>query len=230
MEEFIKTLYKVCTISTAKGIDLIYDVIPNLLEPSKFEELNKLLEVIDLKRIPISCMMALLNMTDNYRFQLLHRSEFYTRCREECARRGETEKHIKELFDRHLEVDEKRLYNPNAPPYISPEQKQDQLIESKISLARELGDQDLENLLSYYQSSRRDNEEKDRKFRQLRRECGDEVVRERCIAALREVADKLEQSAGGYPFIYYCNLPKDPLLDKTFIDGITVVISYPWPG
>jgi hypothetical protein len=230
MEEFLKTLYKVCSTSTADGLDLIFDTIPGLLEPEKFAELNKFLKVIDLSRVSVSCMLGLVNMTDNYRFQLSHWAEFYGRCREECARRGETDKHIKELFDQYLEVGQSRLYNPNAPPYISPEQKQDDLINNKIALAKATGDKELETLLTYYQGTRQDRKDRERKFRQLRRDCGDETLRIRCVAALREVADKLEQSAGGWPDIYYCNLPEDPLLSKTFIDGIEVVISYPWPG
>jgi hypothetical protein len=47
---------------------------------------------------------------------------------------------------------------------------------------------------------------------------------------LKDMANLLEKSTSCWPGIYYCNLPDDPLLKETFIDGIEVVISYPWPG
>lgn len=230
MEEFLKTLYKVCSVSRADGLDLLFDTVPGLLKPDAFQEVDKLLVTIDLSQVNTSTMYALVNMTSDFRFQLPNWERYYQRCREEYARRGETEKHISDLYDRYKEPDLKRLYNPNASPYKSSEEKHDDVINSKIALAKQLGDKELEDCLTYYQSMRQSARDRDRKFRQLRLLGNEQLMRDNCIKGLRAMADKLEESSSGWPGIYYCNLPEDPLLKKTFIDGIEVVISYPWPG
>jgi hypothetical protein len=231
MEEFLKTLYKVFAAEDdADGLDLIFQVFPKLLEPSKFEEASKFLATIDLSKVSVAAMLCLVNMTSQYRIQLPNWDSFYRRCREESARRKETEEEVERIFGHYATINEKELYDPNKAPNKSHEQRHNDLIESKIALARQLGDEDLSKLLEYYRAMRQDSENKSRKFRELRFTCGDEVLRERCIKSLREIADKLEQSAGSWPGIYYCDLPENPLLKNTFIDGINVVISYPWPG
>jgi hypothetical protein len=230
MEEFLKTLYKICSVNRAHGLDLLFDTIPGLLKPDSFQEVDKLLVTIDLARVTTSTMYALVNMTSDYRFQLPSWKCYYQRCREEYARRGETEKHISELYDRYKEPDPKRLYDSNRPIYKTHEERHDDVINTKIALAKKMGDKELEDCLTYYQSMRQDYRDRDRKYHQMRQACGEEVVRQRCIEALREIANKLEESSDCWPGVYYCRLPKDPLLNKTFIDGVEVVISYPWPG
>jgi hypothetical protein len=230
VEEFLKTLYKICSVSRADGLDLLFDIVPGLLKPTTFDEVDKLLVTIDLSRVTPSTMYALVNLTSDFRFQLPNWERYYQRCREEYARRGESEKHIQDLYDRYETPDPKRLYNPNAIPQKTHEEKHEDVINAKIALAKQLGDKELENCLTYYQSMRQDSRDRERKFHQLRTMGSEELMREKCIKALRAMADKLEESTSCWPGIYYCNLPDDPLLKKTFIDGIEVVISYPWPG
>jgi hypothetical protein len=230
MEEFLKTLYKVCSSQKDSGVDLLFDIVPGLLGQRKFDEVNLLLTKIDLSRLNTSVMYAVINATSDYRFQLPYWNNLYQSIREEFARRGETKKRIESLFDRYKEPDLKRLFNPNTPSHKSPEETMDDKIKTKLELARQLNDQDLEDMLNYYQAERLRYKERDDKFRKLRLLLGDEEIRKRCIKALREMADTLDETTAGWPGIYYCDLPEDPLFKKSFIASIEVCISYPWPG
>lgn len=230
MKEFLDNLYKRCASSGADGIDQLFEVVPTLLGDRRFDLVDTVLATIDLSRVHTSTMYALINITSSYIHQLPHYRDIYKKIREEFARRGESSKHIKDLFDKYENGWEDRLYDPKAPPYKSPEEKSDESLKAKIAWAKEIGDRELENFLTYYQAYRLQYEDRDRKFRQLRATMGDVEMRKRTIQALRDMADTLDKSTDCWPGIYYCDLPEDPLLKKTFIDGIEVVISYPWPG
>ena len=230
MEDFLKTLYKACASQKDNGVDLLFDVVPGVLGQRKFDEVNALLTKIDLSQLNTSVMYAVINVTSDYRFHLPYWNNLYQNIREEFARRGESEKSIRKLFDQYKEPDPKRLFNPNALPSKSPEETMDDKIKAKLELARQLDDKDLEDILNYYQAERLRYKERDDKFRKLRLLLGDEEMRQRCIKALREMADTLDETTTSWPGIYYCDLPKDPLFKKTFIDSIEVCISYPWPG
>lgn len=228
MKEFLDTLYKVCS-QGKEGMHELFDVIPALAGQRKFQTINQLMVDIDLTRIDTGTMYGLIHLTSDYINQLSHYRETYQKIREEFARRGETSAKISRLFDRYKDGSD-RLFDPNAPPYKSPDEKFEDKLAAKITWAKEIGDKDLEDMLTFYQAERLHREERDRKFRQARIAMGDEEMRKRTIESLREVADLLEKSAGCWPGIYYCKLPEDPLLKRTFIDGIEVIISYPWPG
>lgn len=231
MKEFLDYLYKTCTSSKDSGVDALFDVIPALLGERKFDAVNTILEDIDLARVHNSTMYSLTHLVSSYINQLPQYRNFYQRCREEYARRGEASERISDLFDRFKDGgDPARIFDPDAPPYKSPDQKGEEKLDAAIARAERLGDKDIVDYLHYYKAEMERYKERDRKFRDMRFSMGEEEMRKRCIKSLREVADKLEESTGCWPGIYYCDLPEDPLLKKTFIDGIEVTISYPWPG
>lgn len=230
MKEYLDTLYKACVAPNEDSMFVVGDVFPKLCGQRKFDVVNQLLIDIDLSRLDTSAMYGIVHMISSYINQIPQYKTFYQSVREEFARRGEPSARIKNLFDRYENGWEKDLFDPNKPPYKSPEQKAEESLDAKIAWAKELGDQDLVDMLTYYRSYKLGAEDRDRKFREMRFSMGDEELRKRTIESLREVANVLEKSAGSWPGIYYCSLPKDPLMDDTFIDGISVVISYPWPG
>jgi hypothetical protein len=230
VKEFLDNLYKHCVSTREDGVDQLFDVIPSLASEKKFEVLDSILADVDLSRININTMYALIHLTASYIHQLPHYRSTYKKVREEFARRGESSDHIEELFDKYENGWEDRLYDPNAPPYKSPDRRDAERLDAKIAWAKEIGDKELEDYLSFYKSSRVAWNERERKFRQLKQTMGDAEMRKRTIQALRDMADVLDKSTDCWPGIYYCDLPEDPLLNKTFIDGIEVIISYPWPG
>lgn len=68
-------------------------------------------------------------------------------------------------------------------------------------------------------------------FRRLQSKLGNEELRKRAIESLREVADILEKSTGSWPGIYYCTLSKwsdRKIRGRDLMDGVTVILSYPW--
>ena len=230
MKEFLDNLYKQCVSSRADGVDALFDVIPTLLGEKKFEVVNGILKDIDLSRVQGGTMYSLLHLVSNYREVLPEYKPYYQRVREDYARRGESSERIADLFDRYQNDDPKYKYDPNAPPNKGWREQQDDKLQAIINRARDIGDKDIVDYLTYYQADMETHKQRDRKFRELSHLLGEEELRKRCIKSLRETADLLEKSSGCWPGIYYCNLPEDPLLKKTFIDGIEVVISYPWPG
>ena len=231
MKEFLDFLYKTCASSKASGVDALFDVIPELLGERKFDAVNTILEEIDLTRVHTSTMYSLCNLTCSYIHQLPQFSNYLQLCREEFARRGEPSERISKLFDKYKDGgDPSRLYNPDAPPGKGYEEQRDDKLDNAISRAEIFGDKEIIDYLNYYKAEMLRYRERDEKYRKLERLLGEEELRKRCIASLREVADKLEKSTGCWPGIYYCDLPEDPLLKKTFIDSIEVTISYPWPG
>jgi hypothetical protein len=230
MKEFLDTLYKACVAPNDDSMGLIFDVLPKLGGQRKFDVMNQLLVDIDISRLDTSAMYGIVHCISHYINQLPQYRTFYQNVREEFARRGEPSARIKDLFDRYENGWRGDLYDPNKPPYKSPDEKFEETLEAKIAWAQEIGDKDLVDMLTYYRSYRLGSQERDRKFQKMRMDMGDEELRKRTVESLREVADKLDKSAGSWPGIYYCDLPEDPLMKNTFIDGITVVISYPWPG
>lgn len=232
MKAFLDTLYKACVAPNDDSMSLVFDVIPKLGSQRKFDVMNQLLVDADITRLDTSAMYGIIHCISHYINQLPQYRPFYQNVREEFARRGEPSARIKNLFDRYENGWEKDLFDPNKPPYDYrlPEEKWEDALAAKIAWAEEIGDKELVDMLTYYRASKLHSQENDRKFRKMRADMGEEELRKRTVESLREVADKLDKSAGSWPGIYYCDLPEDPLMKGTFIDGITVVISYPWPG
>jgi hypothetical protein len=231
VKEFLDNLYKACASSRADGVDQLFDVIPALLGERKFAVVDSILRDMDLSRVHTSTMYSTVHLVCNYVDQLSEYKTFYQKSREEYARRGEPSERISKLFDKYENGgDPKWKYDPNAPPYKSPDQKSDEKLDAAIARAHELGDKDTEDYLTYYKAEMLRYKDRDRKFREMQYTMGEEEMRKRTIKALRDMADLLDKSTGCWPGIYYCDLPEDPLLKKTFIDGIEVTISYPWPG
>lgn len=174
-------------------------------------------------------MYIAVSLASNYNKQISTYSDFYSRVREEYARRGEQEDRIKNLFDK-LRDGGNNPYDPNAPPYKSPEKIDQEKLSQKIDEVQLSGDPDLIKYMIYYRAHLEHEADARRKYSELRKSLGDEEVRKRAIEYLRKMADLLEKSAGSWPSIYYLELPEEPFLEKTFIDGIKVVVSYPWPS
>jgi hypothetical protein len=230
VEKFLSNLYKQCAFSNGDGTYQLFDVIPTLLGQRKFEAVDGIMKDVDLSKIDTSTMYSLIHLTASYIHQLPHYRPTYKRVREEFARRGESSQHINDLFDQYENGWKDRLFNPDEPIHQSHTEKFEEKLRSKIVWAQQTGDKDLVDMLTFYQAERLRRDERDHKFREMRHLLGEDEVKRRAITSLRKMADLLEENSTGWPGIYYCDLPEDPLLKKTFIDGIEVVISYPWPG
>jgi len=228
MKEFFETVYKKSAHSRADAVDEVLDVICALAKRKDFASMNTLFN-IDLKRIDGGTMYSLVHFTSNYILMLPDYKKFYYRVREEAARRGYSEEKIKDLYDKLAEGGH-HLYDPETPEYIYPDRKNLLDLNQRIEEAEQSGDKQLAIWLSAYKSYSTSSKEREDEFHQMRNIMGEEELRKRTIKSLREMADKLEETASCWPGIYYAKLPDDPLLKGTFIDGIEVIISYPWPG
>lgn len=231
MKEFLDNLYKACASSRADGVDQLFDVIPALLGERKFAVVDSILRDMDLSRVHTSTMYSSVHLVCNYIDQLSEYKTFYQKCREEYARRGEPSERICKLFDKYKDGgDPKWKYDPSAPPGKGWEEQRDDKLSAALARAEKLGDKEILDYLTYYQAEMTRYRDRDRKYREMAHTMGEDELRKRTIKALRDMADLLDKSTGCWPGIYYCDLPDDPLLKKTFIDSIEVTISYPWPG
>lgn len=228
MKEFLEFLYKQSFINKGDVSDQLFTIISNLSRKNKFSDMNLLLESIDLNKLDTSALYIATFLTANYINQLSYYKTFYQSVREEFARRGEEKSKIDKLFS-NLENGGNNIYDPNAPVHKSPDTKFSDLLDEKINFSKDIGDKDLERILNYYKADMIRGKEKRITFDKLRSEAGDEVLRKRTIKSLREMADILEKGTNSWPGIYYCYLPKEPIL-KNMIDSIEVVVSYPWGG
>ena len=229
MKEFLDNLYKHCAANVNLGVDDLYDVMPKLLHERKFDVVDSILQDIDLERVNTGVVYTLIHLVSSYIHQLPHYRPVYQRAREACARAGKSSDEIAKLFDRY-ENGSDRLFDPAVPERKSPEVQSEEKLTAAIARAKDLNDKDTLDFLTFYQSTLLREKEKRDKFFDLRNSLGEPELRRRAILSLREMADLLENNSGSWPGIYYCDLPEDPLLKETFIDGIEVVISYPWPG
>lgn len=69
----------------------------------------------------------------------------------------------------------------------------------------------------------------------LREKHGEEAAYLELARRLREAADHLEKLASGekqWPDVFGCRYPRsEPIASgKSFIDGVSVTLSWPWPG
>jgi hypothetical protein len=229
VKEFLETLYKLSRFSHTQGIDELWHFMVVYFKDKKFEVIDQLFNEMDLSKLDTSLMYTSVMLASNYHKQISTYPDYYNRVREEFARRGESEDHIKELFDK-LRDGGNHPYDPEAPAYKSPDKLDSEKLSKKIEEAQLSGDPEMVKYLIYYRAHLEHETEKRRKYSELRQNLGDEEVRKRAIVALRKMADLLEKSAGSWPGIYYLDLPEEPFLEKTFIDGLSVVVSYPWPG
>lgn len=231
MKEFLDNLYKQCASSRSAGVDELFSVIPELLNERKFEFVDFILRDMDLSRVHTSTMYSTIHLVCNYIDQLPEYRIFYQKVREEYARRGESSDRISKLFDKYKDGGNPEWkYDPNAPLRKGYEEQQEDKLDAAITRSHQIGDREIEDYLTYYKAEMLRHKDRDCKFKNLQHTIGKEEMRERAIKALRNMADLLENSTSCWPGIYYCDLPEDPLLNKTFIDGIEVIISYPWPG
>lgn len=230
MKEFLTYLYNACAYSNQRGVDAVWQVIANLTSEKKYDALNGLLRDLDFKRVDLSTLFCMITLIVNHKDKLSEYKSFYTKCREEYARRGEDSTRIGRLFDKY-DPEVWVVENRDGRQTLDEREESDwQKLDEKIAWAKKTGDKDLIHYLEVYKLYKIGAKEREDEYRQLRLNVGEEEIRKRAIKSLREMADTLEKSEGCWPGIYYAKLPGDPLFDKTFIDGIEVIISYPWPG
>jgi len=234
MKEFLEFLYKDKACSSQFAVDEVFTVIPRLGREKKFDILDNILRDIEADRVDGGVLYALINRVHFYASKLPNYKSFYFKVREEFARNSKSSKEIAALLDKY-EVEDIKVYEnpqdePEELPRLSLEEQHSLLLDQKIDWAKSIGDQDLVKLLQYYKSMRLSRQERMDKYYQLRRDIGHEEVRVRSIKALKEITEKLEKGTSGWPGIYYVSLPKDPFMDKEIMDGMEIVVSYPWGG
>ncbi len=229
MKEFLDHLYKVVS-SKQDAVHDLFDVIPDLANEKRFNDINQILVDVDLSKLDTGTMYSMVFLTSSYIRQLPYYTKFFQKVREEYARRGEPESRINELLDQWEDGGgPDRLYDPNRKPYESYTKKFEETLDKKIAWAQEIGDKELEDILTSHKAARISSHEREEKFRQLRIMLGDNVLRDKAVQALRDMANLLDRGSSSWPGIYWCSLPEKDF-DKKLMSSITVIVSYPWGG
>lgn len=237
----LENIYDMCQVSRADAIDELYCTIPELLGARQFDRVNDILQRVDVKRLHNSILYCMVNMTSRYVDVLPHYRTFWQNVYDEFYRRRndpEAEKdqvRTPEQIERLLGdfKDGPRTfpkYNPevdDAPRPKSHEEQWTDKIDAKMAWAKEIGDEDLYNMLKYYRLERERNQKPRNEYHHMRSRLGDREVDRRAAEALRAMADKIEQN--GPHFIIGADLPQLPIFSgkdrvEQYVSHIEVTI------
>lgn len=226
---YLDILYSIASDNGPDAMEILFITFPHLLKHKKYAEVDGILKEVDVTRLPTGTLYGIVHLTSNYINQLSEYRTFHQRVQDEYLRRGEQPKRVYDLLHKYKDGGN-HLHDDNAPPYKSPEEKSRERLDARIQQAQEQSDKELYDFLRFYKEELKRYEDRREKFNYLRKTLGEEGLRTATIRSLREVASLLETTSGCMPGIYYVELPDNPLLKQSFIDGIEVVVSYPWPG
>lgn len=237
----IENIYDMCKVSRADAIDELYCTLPEFLSTRQFDRVNEILQQVDVQRLHNSILYCMVNMTSSYVDVLPYYRAFWQKVYDEFYRRRndpEAEKdqvRTPEQIERLLGdfKDGPRClpkYNPevdDAPRPKSHEEQWTDKIEAKMAWAKEIGDEDLHNMLKYYKLERERNQKPRNEYHSMRCRLGDREVNRRTAEALRAMADKIEQP--GMHFIIGADLPRLPIFSgkdhvERYVSHIEVTI------
>lgn len=228
----LENIYDMCKVSRTDAIDELYCTMPELLGARQFDQVNEILKKVDCKRLDNSILYCMVNMTSRYIDVLPYYPTFWQNVVDEFHARREhpdaekeevrTPEQIGRLFDglKNGPRIKEHKYDPvrdNAPRPKSHEEQWTDKIDAKMAWAKEIGDEDLYNMLKYYKSERERNQKPQNEYHRMRARLGDKELERRAAEALRAMADKIEQP--GMHFMIGCDLPKLPI----FTDYVTSI-------
>jgi len=219
----LENIYDMCQVSRADAIDELYCTIPEWLGARQFDKVNDILQQVDVQRLHNSILYCMVNMTSRYVDVLPYYKTFWQKVYDEFHRRRHdpeaeadqvrTPEQIESLLGEFREGPRGfPKYNPevdDAPRPKSHEEQWTDKIDTKMAWAKEIGDEDLYNMLKYYKAERERNQKPRDEFHKMRCRLGDREVDRRAAEALRAMADKIEQK--GPHFIVGCDLPQLPI-------------------
>lgn len=237
----IENIYDMCQVSRADAIDELYCTIPDFLIARQFDRVNDILKQVDCKRLHNSILYCMVNMTSRYIDVLPYYKTFWQNVYDEFYRRRndpeaeadqvrtpeQIERLIGEFKDGPRSLPK---YNPEVDDAPRPKSHEDQWtdkIDAKMAWAKEIGDEDLHNMLKYYKLERERNQKPQNEFHRMRSRLGDREVDRRTAEALRAMADYIEKR--GPHFIIGCDLPNVPIFSgkdhvERYVSHIEVTI------
>jgi len=237
----IENIYDMCQVSRADAIDELYCTIPDFLGARQFDRVNDILKQVDCKRLHNSILYCMVNMTSRYIDVLPYYKTFWQNVYDEFYRRRndpeaeadqvrtpeQIERLIGEFKDGPRSLPK---YNPEVDDAPRPKSHEDQWtdkIDAKMAWAKEIGDEDLHNMLKYYKLERERNQKPQNEFHRMRSRLGDREVDRRTAEALRAMADYIEKK--GPHFIIGCDLPNVPIFSgkdhvERYVSHIEVTI------
>lgn len=220
----LENIYDMCKVSRADAIDELYCTMPELLGARQFDRVDDILKQVDCKRLHNSILYCMVNMTSRYIDVLPYYRTFWQNVYDEFYRRRNdpeaeadqvrTPEQIERLlgdFRDGPRIKDHR-YNPerdDAPRPKSHEEQWTDKIDAKIAWAKEQGDKDLTDMLTFYKAERERNQKPRNEFHRMRSRLGDRETNRRAAEALRAMADKLEQP--GMHFMVGADLPRLPI-------------------
>lgn len=237
----IENIYDMCQVSRADAIDELYCTIPEFLGARQFDRVDDILRQVDCKRLHNSILYCMVNMTSRYVDVLPYYKTFWQNVYDEFYRRRndpeaeadqvrtpeQIERLIGEFKDGPRNLPK---YNPEVDDAPRPKSHEDQWtdkIDAKMAWAKELGDEDLYNMLKYYKLERERNQKPQSEFHRMRSRLGDREVDRRTAESLRAMADYIEKR--GPHFIIGCDLPQLPIFSgkdhvERYVSHIEVTI------
>jgi hypothetical protein len=220
----LENIYDMCQVSRADAMDELYCTIPDWLGERQFERVNDILKQVDVQRLHNSILYSMLHLTSAYVDMLPYYKTLWQKVFDEFHRRRNdpdaekdqvrTPEQIESLLgglrDGPRIADHK--YKPerdDAPRPKSHEEQWTDKIDAKMAWAKEIGDEDLYNMLKYYKSERDRNQKPHNEFHRMRARLGDREVDRLTVESLRAMADYIEKK--GPHFIIGCDLPPLPI-------------------
>jgi uncharacterized small protein (DUF1192 family) len=218
----LENIYDMCQVSRADAIDELYCTIPEFLGARQFDRVDDILRQVDVKRLHNSILYCMVNMTSSYVDVLPYYREFWQKVYDEFYRRRNdpeaekdqvrTPEQIESLLGRFRDGPGPhcRKWNPDDDkPRKSHEEIYLEKIESKITLAKEMGDEDLVRMLQFYKEHQERASKPSNEYHRMRARLGDKETNRKAAEALRAMADKIEQP--GMHFMVGCDLPELPI-------------------
>lgn len=223
-DNFLDRLYDIMQVSRSDAIDEVYHVIPDLVIARKFDQVNSILENMDVTKVNTSIMYSMLHLVSRYVNQLPYYNKFWQKVWDHFMFLVENPKPDAKPADIYTVERVEKLVGkykngPSFGPIYNPEEDDkprkshteifDEKLIAKIAWAKEIGDKDLEDMLTYYKLTRDRKDTEDREYRRLSSRLGDKELTRQACEALRAMADYLEKS--GPHFMIHCQLPNMPI-------------------
>lgn len=219
----LENIYDMCQVSRADAIDELYCTIPEWLGARQFDRVNEILKQVDVKRLHNSILYCMVNLTSRYVDVLPYYRTFWQSVYDEFYRRRndpeaeadqvrtpeQIERLLGDFRDGPRNLDKYKPEVDDAPRPKSHEEQWTDKIDAKMAWAKEIGDEDLYNMLKYYKAERERNQKPRNEYHQMRCRLGDREVDRRTAEALRAMADYIEKK--GPHFIIGADLPNLPI-------------------
>jgi hypothetical protein len=222
-DKIIQEIYAITNGEDA--CEYMYQDFPDVSK--HFDTVNQILAEIDLNRVDPQFLYMFLLITSHYINELSNYRSFYYKVIGAAIHQGYSEKRINNLYGKY-KLGMKPYYNPNAIPYKSPDEREEEKLQSKIDWAF-TNDKELYYILTDFKNNKDYYNESKRKYQLMSSLFEEDQIKEKTVEALRAMADRIESD---HMLLVHADLPKLPIFsDDNFYSSIEVqIIAGPMGG